>query len=106
MIRSEFGQRTAWIFVDIDAWEPDLGGYAAEAKRVVAEQVTLPACHTMVWSGQFQYLQEATRRLAIATFDLSRIASFGSHLLLSDGHGGSLGACSDTSGERSARRCW
>jgi hypothetical protein len=43
MIRSENGQRTAWIFVDIDTAKRDLGGYVAEAKRVVAEQVGLPA---------------------------------------------------------------
>ena len=65
MIRSENGQRTAWIFVDIDTSKRDLGGYVAEAKRVVAEQVPLPAGYTTVWSGQFQYLEEANRRLAI-----------------------------------------
>jgi Cu(I)/Ag(I) efflux system membrane protein CusA/SilA len=41
MIRSENAQRTAWVFVDIAG--RDLGGYVNEARRVVAEQVTLPA---------------------------------------------------------------
>jgi Cu(I)/Ag(I) efflux system membrane protein CusA/SilA len=63
MIRSENAQRTAWIFVDIAG--RDLGGYVAEAKRVVAEQVQLPPGYTVVWSGQFEYLAEANRRLAV-----------------------------------------
>jgi Cu(I)/Ag(I) efflux system membrane protein CusA/SilA len=63
MIRSENAQRTAWIFVDIA--DRDLGGYVAEAKRVVAEQVPLPPGYTRVWSGQFEYLEQANRRLAL-----------------------------------------
>ena len=63
MIRSESAQRTAWVFVDIAG--RDLGGYVAEAKRRVAEQVELPPGYSVVWSGQFEYLQEANRRLSI-----------------------------------------
>ena len=63
MIRSENAQRTAWIFVDIAG--RDLGGYVAEARRVVAEQVQLPPGYTVIWSGQFEYLAEANRRLAV-----------------------------------------
>ena len=63
MIRSENAQRTAWIFVDIA--KRDLGGYVAEAKRVAAEQVPLPPGYTRVWSGQFEYLEQANQRLAV-----------------------------------------
>jgi copper/silver efflux system protein len=63
MIRSENAQRTAWVFVDIAG--RDLGGYVAEAKRVVADQLQLPPGYTVVWSGQFEYLAEANRRLSI-----------------------------------------
>jgi Cu(I)/Ag(I) efflux system membrane protein CusA/SilA len=63
MIRSENAQRTAWIFVDIAG--RDLGGYVAEAKGVVAEQLDLPAGYTVVWSGQFQYLEAANQRLMV-----------------------------------------
>ena len=65
MIRSENGQRTAWIFVDIDTSRRDLGGYVAEAKRVVAEQVKMNPGYTIVWSGRFEYLEQANRRLAV-----------------------------------------
>jgi Cu(I)/Ag(I) efflux system membrane protein CusA/SilA len=63
MIRSENAQRTAWVFVDIAG--RDLGGYVAEAKRVVADQLQLPPGYTVVWSGQFEYLAAANRRLAV-----------------------------------------
>jgi Cu(I)/Ag(I) efflux system membrane protein CusA/SilA len=65
MIRSENGQRTAWIFVDIDGSRRDLGGWVAEAKRRVRERVTLPAGYTMLWSGRFEYLEQANRRLQV-----------------------------------------
>ena len=63
MIRSENAQRTAWVFVDIAG--RDLGGYVQEAKRLIAEKVDLPPGYTIVWSGQFEYLEKANRRLAI-----------------------------------------
>ncbi len=63
MIRSENAQRTAWIFVDIAG--RDLGGYVAEAKRVAEEQVTMPPGYTRVWSGRFEYLEQANRRLRL-----------------------------------------
>ena len=64
MIR-ENGHRTAWIFIDIDTSKRDLGGYVAEAKRVVADQLKMDPGYTMVWSGRFEYLEQADRRLAI-----------------------------------------
>jgi copper/silver efflux system protein len=63
MIRSEDGQRTAWVFVDITG--RDLGGYVKEAKRVVAEQVPMPEGYHRVWSGRFEYLQSANARLRL-----------------------------------------
>lgn len=63
MIRSEDARRSAWVFVDIA--NRDLGGYVAEAKRLVAEQVPLPPGYSRVWSGQFEYLEAANRRLAL-----------------------------------------
>lgn len=65
MIRSENGQRTAWIFVDIDGSRRDLGGWVAEAQRVVRAQVPLPAGYSLAWSGRFEYLAQANRRLQV-----------------------------------------
>lgn len=44
----------------------DLGGFVAEAQRVVEAQVRLPAGYSLTWGGQFQNLQQASRRLMIA----------------------------------------
>jgi Cu(I)/Ag(I) efflux system membrane protein CusA/SilA len=41
----------------------DIGGYVDEAKRVVAEKIKLPQGYTLVWSGQYEYLQRAKERL-------------------------------------------
>ncbi|QDS93918.1 Cobalt-zinc-cadmium resistance protein CzcA [Roseimaritima multifibrata] len=44
----------------------DLAGFVAEAQRVVEDQVELPAGYMLRWGGQFENLQQATQRLAIA----------------------------------------
>jgi Cu(I)/Ag(I) efflux system membrane protein CusA/SilA len=65
MIRSENGQLTAWIFVDIDTSQRDIGGYVAEARKVVAQQVNIPTGYSVVWSGRFEYMQKANQRLMV-----------------------------------------
>jgi Cu(I)/Ag(I) efflux system membrane protein CusA/SilA len=65
MIRSEDAQRTAWIFVDIAG--RDLGGYIADARRVVAEQVPLPPGYSLRFSGQFEYWEKTVPTLVAAT---------------------------------------
>ena len=52
-----------WIYIDIR--DRDLGGYVADAKRAVAEQVQLPAGYSVSWSGQFEYLARASQRLQV-----------------------------------------
>ena len=44
----------------------DLGGFVADAQKVVNEQVNLPAGYSLAWGGQFQNLQQASQRLMIA----------------------------------------
>jgi Cu(I)/Ag(I) efflux system membrane protein CusA/SilA len=65
MIRSENAQRTAWVFVDVAG--RDLGGYIADARRAVAEQVKLPPGYTVIFSGQFEYWEKAVPRLIAAS---------------------------------------
>ena len=43
----------------------DLGSFVAEAQSLVAREVPLPIGYELRWGGQFQHLQEATRRLAV-----------------------------------------
>ncbi|WP_411887862.1 efflux RND transporter permease subunit [Hydrocarboniphaga effusa] len=63
MIKSENARPNGWIYVDIRG--RDLGGYVAEARKAVAEQVQLPAGYSVAWSGQFEYLERATKRLQV-----------------------------------------
>ncbi|NIB39727.1 efflux RND transporter permease subunit [Pseudomaricurvus alkylphenolicus] len=63
VIKSEDARPNAWIYVDIST--SDIGGYVAKAKRVLKEQVTVPAGYTITWSGQFEYMERAAARLSI-----------------------------------------
>ena len=62
-IRTENAQLAAYIFVDTR--DSDIGGYVAEAQRVVAEKIKFPPGYYVTWSGQFEYLQRAKARLII-----------------------------------------
>jgi copper/silver efflux system protein len=63
MIRSENARRTGFVFIDIAG--RDLGGYVAEAKRVVAERVTLPPGYSISWSGQYEYIERVQAKLML-----------------------------------------
>ncbi len=62
-IKSENSRPNAWVYVDIKT--SDIGGYVAEAKKVVASQVKIPPGYNLVWSGQFEYMERAAERLRI-----------------------------------------
>jgi Cu(I)/Ag(I) efflux system membrane protein CusA/SilA len=63
MIKSENARPTGWVYIDIRG--RDLGGYVAAAQRAVAAELELPAGYSLAWSGQFEYLERAARRLQI-----------------------------------------
>ena len=62
-IRTENAQLVVYIFVDFR--DRDIGGYVADAQRVVPEQVRFPQGYYATWSGQFEYLQRAEARMRI-----------------------------------------
>jgi Cu(I)/Ag(I) efflux system membrane protein CusA/SilA len=62
-IKSENARRTAWIYVDLTTG--DIGGYVKRARRAVEQAVRLPPGVNIVWSGQFEYMERANRRLAL-----------------------------------------
>jgi Cu(I)/Ag(I) efflux system membrane protein CusA/SilA len=62
-IRSEDGQLAVYLYVDIR--DRDLGGYVREARRTVSQQVKLPPGTYVQWSGQFEHLERAERRLML-----------------------------------------
>jgi Cu(I)/Ag(I) efflux system membrane protein CusA/SilA len=63
VIKSENARPNGWTYVDIAG--RDLGSYVAEAQRVVAAGVELPAGYSLAWSGQYEYMVRAKERLTI-----------------------------------------
>jgi len=62
-IKSENSRPNAWVYVDIKT--SDIGGYVTKAKNIVNDNVKIPPGYTMVWSGQFEYMERAEKRLKI-----------------------------------------
>ena len=62
-IKSENSRQTAWIYVDLKG--VDVGSYVKKAQEVVGREVDIPAGYSIVWSGQFEYMQKARRTLNI-----------------------------------------
>ncbi|MDP8203775.1 MAG: CusA/CzcA family heavy metal efflux RND transporter, partial [Candidatus Tenebribacter mawsonii] len=63
MIKSENARRTAWIYVDLKT--SDVGGFVKMAKELISNNVKIPDGVSIVWSGQFEYMQRAAKRLKI-----------------------------------------
>ncbi len=67
VIRSEQARPNAWIYVDVST--SDIGGYVRRAQALVQETVIsqpdFPTGYSIVWSGQYEYMQEANRRLML-----------------------------------------
>jgi len=61
-IKSENARRTAWIYVDLKT--SDVGGYVKHARAIISSQVSLPEGVSLAWSGQFEYMERANKRLA------------------------------------------
>jgi len=62
-IKTENSRRTAWVYVDIV--DVDLGTYVKNARQAVAQQVKLPQGYNIVWSGQYEYMEQARARLLV-----------------------------------------
>lgn len=62
-IKSENSKRSAWVFVDIK--DVDVGTYVRQAKQLVNEKVKIPAGYSIVWSGQYEYMEKARKTLNI-----------------------------------------
>ena len=62
-IRTENALLSAYIYVDIR--DRDIGGYVADAKKAVAENVKFPPGYYIAWSGQFEYMERAIEKMKI-----------------------------------------
>ncbi len=63
VIKSENARKTAWLYVDLRGI--DVGTYVKNAQKVVEEQIDFPEGYSIVWSGQYEYMQRAQQRLRI-----------------------------------------
>jgi Cu(I)/Ag(I) efflux system membrane protein CusA/SilA len=63
VIKSENARNNAWVYVDIR--DIDVGTYVKKARKVVGEKIKLPPGYSMVWSGQYEYMVRAQKRLMI-----------------------------------------
>ena len=63
VIKSENARNTAWIYVDLTGI--DVGTYVKKAQQIVGEKIKLPPGYSMVWSGQYEYMVRAQKRLMI-----------------------------------------
>lgn len=62
-IKSENSRQTAWIYVDIKG--VDVGTYVKNAKKIIEKEVKIPTGYSIVWSGQYEYMERARKTLNI-----------------------------------------
>ena len=62
-IRTENALLSAYIYVDIR--DRDIGGYVADARKAVQDQVRMPTGYFVTWSGQFEYMERAIEKLKV-----------------------------------------
>ncbi|MEZ5318167.1 MAG: CusA/CzcA family heavy metal efflux RND transporter [Vicinamibacterales bacterium] len=63
LIRSEDAKLVSYVFVD--PGDQAIAAYVERARRVVADQVDLPAGVRIEWAGQFTYFERAKAKLTI-----------------------------------------
>ena len=62
-IKSENARLNAWVYVDIR--DVDVGTYVEGARQIVAEEIDLPQGYSLIWSGQYEYMERAKERLSL-----------------------------------------
>jgi Cu(I)/Ag(I) efflux system membrane protein CusA/SilA len=62
-IKSENARRTAWIYVDLKS--SDIGGWVKQAKELIAKEIEMPKGVSIVWSGQYEYMERANKKLSV-----------------------------------------
>jgi Cu(I)/Ag(I) efflux system membrane protein CusA/SilA len=62
-VKTENAFPVTTIFVDIR--DRDVGGYVREAQQVVARDLTLPSGYTLIWSGQYEFMQRVVEKLRV-----------------------------------------
>ena len=63
VVRTEGAMPTAWVYVDVTG--RDIGSYVAEAQKMVDDMVKLKPGYSIVWSGQYEYMQRAKETMKL-----------------------------------------
>jgi Cu(I)/Ag(I) efflux system membrane protein CusA/SilA len=63
MVYSENARKAALIFVDIH--DIDVGSYIKKAQALMKENLKMPPGYSYFWSGQFEYMEAARKRLMV-----------------------------------------
>jgi len=63
MIKSEDARLTAWVFVDLK--NIDVGTFVEQARERVNGSVRLPTGYSLVWSGQYESMQQVAEKLRV-----------------------------------------
>jgi Cu(I)/Ag(I) efflux system membrane protein CusA/SilA len=63
MIRDENGMLAGYVFLDMTG--RDVGRYVEDLKRAVTANVKLPLGYTLLWSGQYEFMERAKERLKL-----------------------------------------
>jgi Cu(I)/Ag(I) efflux system membrane protein CusA/SilA len=63
MIYSENARRASLVFVDIR--DIDVGSYIEKAQGLIADKLKMPPGYSYFWSGQFEYMEAARKRLDV-----------------------------------------
>ncbi len=63
LIKSENAELNSIVYVDVQG--RDIGSYVAEARQLLATRLSLPTGYRIEWSGQFEALERASRRLRV-----------------------------------------
>jgi Cu(I)/Ag(I) efflux system membrane protein CusA/SilA len=63
VIKSENSRMSAWIYIDLD--NIDVATYVKKARNLIEKKLSLPPGYSLVWSGQYEYMERANKRLAV-----------------------------------------
>lgn len=63
MIRDENGRLSGYVYVDVAG--RDIGSYVDDAKAAIRAKLDVPVGYSLVWSGQYEFMERVKERLIV-----------------------------------------
>ena len=63
VIKSEDARPNAWVYIDLK--DIDVGTYVQNAQEIISQKIKLPQGYSLIWSGQYEYMERAAKKLAM-----------------------------------------